>query len=243
MKWLVAGGVLILAVLLASIVSAQVRRILGAPARSERLQNLAVPPGQFVFSVLIAIGLVAALGIGYHQSLEPLPHDLIAFLPKLLVAGLIVLAGNTAGTLLGNALGQAVLRATGRPQPGVARAVRLAMVGAAAILAVNQLGIDTKVIDLVLSGVVFACAASVAMLTGLGGRQVASEVAAGRYIRHLVRPGDRISFSDAGGAVEGEVVRVHAATVELAGDTADWVLHVPHARLLAATLRVTRITP
>ena len=149
-----------------------------------------------MFSVLVAVGLVAVLGIGDHKSLEPLPSDLIAFLPKLLVAGLIVLAGNTAGTLLGNAVAQAALRATGKTQPGLARVVRLALVGAAAILAVNQLGVDTKVIDLVLAGVVVSCAGSIALLTGLGGRQVAAEVAAGRYVRHLIKPGDVISFDD-----------------------------------------------
>ena len=240
MKWLIAAGVLVAVVLLASVASAEVRRLLDRPKLSERSHCLAAPAGQFVFSVLVAVGLVAALGIGDHKSLEPLPRDLIAFLPKLLVAGLIVLAGNTAGTLLGNAVAQAALRATGKTQPGLARVVRLALVGAAAILAVNQLGVDTKVIDLVLAGVVVSCAGSIALLTGLGGRQVAAKVAAGRYVRHLIKPGDLGSFDDPYGPVTGEVVRVHAATVELASKLPGVVLHVPHARLLAATLSVTR---
>ena len=240
MKWLIAAGALILAIALASFASAQARKLLSRPALPENRHQLAAPAGQFVFSILIAAGLVAALGIGDRESLKPLPHDLIAFLPKLLVAGLMVLAGNTAGSLLGSAVAQAAMRATGRPQPTIAKGVRMALVGASAILAVNQLGIDTKIIDLVLSGLVFSIAAAVALLTGLGGRQMATELAAGRYVRHIVRAGDTVAFIDTEGPVKGTVVHVRAATVELAAEGPGVHIHVPHARLLAATLTITR---
>lgn len=61
MKWLIAARVLVAVVLLASVASAEVRRLLDRPKLSERSHCLAAPAGQFVFSVLVAVGLASVV--------------------------------------------------------------------------------------------------------------------------------------------------------------------------------------
>lgn len=242
MRWLIAAAVLIVSIGIGSFAGARVRRFLSNPARSERHHELANPAGSFVFSMLLATGLVIALGIGSPESLDPLPGDLIAFLPKVLVAGLMLLAGTTAGQLVGNALGRTLLRATGRPQPQIVRLIRAAITGAAAILAVSQLGINTRIVDMIVAGLVFSLAGSITLLTGLGGRDVAKELAAGRYVARILSAGDHIVTQGPDGAIEGTVVRVHSVTVELKGDEGV-VVHVPHGLLLRAPLSITKYAP
>ena len=45
MKWLIAAGLLVAVVLLASVASAEVRRLLDRPKLSERSHSLAAPAG------------------------------------------------------------------------------------------------------------------------------------------------------------------------------------------------------
>ena len=144
-----------------------------------------------------------------------------------------VLVGNVAAQLVGTAAGQAALRSTGRANPGLVRGIRTGVLSIGILMAVSQLGINTTLVNLMAAGVVFGLSASTALLIGLGGRDVASHVAAGRYLRRVVHPGDVLTVS----GVSGTVVAVHPATVELALEGGGRA-HVPHGHLLADVVRM-----
>lgn len=235
MRWLIAAGVLLAAVLLATAVSGYVRRLLSRPGRDARRRTLAEPVSRVLYSLLLAAGLVGALGIASPDSLEPLPADLIAFLPRLLIAGLLLLLGGTAATMTANAVGTSLVRSTGKPQPALTRLVRAAVMVVVVVLAVSQLGVNTKIIDTIVEAVVFGVAAAMVLLVGLGGRDMATEVAAGRYVRKLVRVGDSLTS----GSITGTVNAVHGASVELLQEDGT-TLHVPHAQLMSGPIQVER---
>lgn len=235
MRWLIAGAVLVAALIIATVVSGLVRRFIDKPSRQEQRRQLAEPASRFVYSALVAAGLVAALGIASPESLRPLPTNLVAFLPRLLIAGLLLLLGGTIATMVANAIGSSLLRATGKPQPSLTRVIRASVLGVISILAISQLGVNTKIIDTIVEAVAFGVAGAMVLLVGLGGRGVAGEVAAGRYVRKLVKPGDRVVC----GEVKGTVVHVHAVTVELADEQGSTV-HVAHNRFIADPLRIDR---
>ena len=233
MRWLIAGAVLVAALLIATVVSGVVRRFIDKPSRQEQRRRLAEPASRFVYSALVAAGLVTALGIASPESLRPLPTNLVAFLPRLLIAGLLLLLGGTVATMVANAIGSSLLRATGKPQPSLTRIIRAAVLAVIAILAVSQLGVNTKIIDTLVEAVVFGVTGAMVLLVGLGGRTVAGEVAAGRYVRKLLKPGDRVVC----GEIRGTVVHVHAVTVELVDDEGSTV-HVAHNHFITDPLRI-----
>ena len=235
MRWLIAGAVLVAALLIATVVSGVVRRFIDKPSRQEQRRRLAEPASRFVYSALVAAGLVTALGIASPESLRPLPTNLVAFLPRLLIAGLLLLLGGTVATMVANAIGSSLLRATGKPQPSLTRIIRAAVLAVIAILAVSQLGVNTKIIDTLVEAVVFGVTGAMVLLVGLGGRTVAGEVAAGRYVRKLLKPGDRVVC----GEIRGTVVHVHAVTVELVDDEGSTV-HVAHNHFITDPLRIDR---
>ena len=244
MHWLIALAVAVGGFVVGGAMSAFVRRTLEKPERDERMQNLAGPISTLVFGLIVSLALVVALGVGDPDSLKPLPHSLIAFVPRLIMAALFAIGGTAVSSLVANAVAVSFTKATGKPQPQVGRVVRTVVVAIFAILAVSQLGINTKVVDLLVTGVIGSVSLSFALITGVGSRHIAADVAAGRYLRRVLQAGDivRTSLPDDQSQVTGRVVSVHGATVEM-GTTADGttlIVHVPNSLMLRSVLRIER---
>jgi len=210
-----------------------VRRYLLSPARRRELNRVANPAGAFVFWLAIVAGVVVAIGLLRPDSLEPLPSRIITYLPSVLVAGLILLVGYVGSAIAANVVGRRIIRAGSGPSRHLAIGVRVAIMGAAVVLALGELGVNTTILTLIVAAVVFGLAAAGTLLIGLGGRDVARELAAGRYLQRLVSPGDQISNR----SISGTIVSIRPATVELHTERGDTV-HVPHSALLGEPLTV-----
>jgi hypothetical protein len=242
MRWLIALGVVVAGVLVGSFVSARVRSILSKPSRSEKIRDLAEPLASIVFPIVFGGFVIVALGIGDPDSLATLPKSIVAFVPKLLIAVLFVLGGGAVATLASNTVGAAVLKATGSPQPQIARLVRTIVSGIFTLLAVGQIGIDTKIVDMITMGVIGSISLAVALLTGLGGRATAGEVAAGRFLAKIVRKGDLIQTDAMSDFSQPLLVhKLHGAMIEIAlPDEPGTKLFIPNTQLIASPLRVVR---
>jgi hypothetical protein len=242
MRWLIALGVVVVGVLVGSFVSARVRSVLSKPSRPEKLRELAEPIASIVFPVVFGGFVIVALGIGDPESLASLPKSIVAFVPKLLIAVLFVLGGGAVATLASNAVGAAVLKATGSPQPQIARLVRTVVSGIFTLLAIGQIGIETKIVDLITMGVIGSISLSVALLTGLGGRRTAAEIGAGRFLAKIVTKGDHIQSDALAAFTEPLLVhKLHGAMIEVALPAEPNVrLFVPNTHLTESPLRVIR---
>ncbi len=235
MKWVFALAALVVGGVLGSVASAAVRRILGRPSRPARLRNLAPAAASIVFSGVLAAAVVAALSFLDKTALDRLPVAIMSAVPRFLVAMVFVLLGNAVASLVAGAAGSAMVNATGRPQPRVIGLVRSITVGVFVLLAIAQIGVNTRVVDMAVAGLIGSTALSIALLTGLGGRSIAGEVAAGRYVSRIVHPGDTIS----GDGFTGVVTAVWGATTELK-EADGATVHVANTRLMAGNLRIDR---
>jgi hypothetical protein len=248
MKWLIAIGVLLGALAIGTFVSSFVRRMVVKPSNSEQLRSLAQPAASLTFSVLSTIGLVIALGFVAPDALADLPKDAVAFIPKALLFVLFIVIGGAVATLVSTAVGSSVLRATGKPQHQLTRLVKSLLTGVFAVLAVSQLGVNTRIVDMIVAGLVFCIAVSVALLTAMGGRVLAGELAAGRYLRRVLQVGDAL---DTDRNTTGVVQAMHGASVVLStsepafGQSSETTtfLHVPNTELLNSVMKVTRRNP
>jgi hypothetical protein len=235
MKWVFALAALVVGGIVGSIASAAVRRVLGQPSRPARLRNLAPAAASVVLSGVLAAAVVASLSFLDKTALDRLPVAIMNAVPRFLVALVFVLLGNAVASLVAGAASSAMVNATGRPQPRLVGLVRSITVGVFVLLAIAQIGVNTRVVDMAVAGIIGSTALSVALLTGLGGRSMASEIAAGRYLSRIVRVGDSIS----GDGFAGEVTAVWGATTELRA-TDGGIVHVANSRLMAGNLRIDR---
>lgn len=234
--WISAGiaasGGLVVGVLAARIV----RNSLTKSGR-EALASASAPIASLVFSTLFIVGLVVALGFVDPDSLDTIPDDIIDYLPRVLAAAIVAIGGNVLASLARTAT-QRALRGTGAERVGPS-AVRVTVLTFALILAAAQLGIDTAIINIAAAAVLFGAAATMALLVGLGGRQVAGEIAAGRAWRTSLTVGDRVRASGVAGVeIDGIVVEIHPTTVEL--DCGGRSVLVPNSQLLDVVVERTR---
>lgn len=209
-----------------------------AVLRRKTRQEVAAPAAALVFWVALAAGIAVGAGLLAPDAVRPLPGRLLDYLPRVLVAGLILIVGYAAATVSAALLSGGLARATGRTRREATTGLRSAILIAVALLALGQLGVDTTVLTLAAAALLFGTATALALLIGLGGRDLAREVAAGRYLRRLVRPGDHVETPQHSGRISA----LHPATAELATGPGGTV-HVPNTLLLSGTIRVSRPAP
>jgi hypothetical protein len=230
------GAGLIIGIVLSRIVA----MALGKPGRPKPVQDAARPLSSLAFSVGLVGGLLVALGIIQPDAVSQLRNDAVSFIPKILTAVIIVIIANVLSSFVVAAVGTALVRAPLHLQRQASTLARGLILVMAVLLAVGTLGIDTTVVNLGVAAVFFAVAASFTLLVGLGGREVASEVASTRAVRRLVGVGDVISVGGGDRRVSGTVVAVHPTAVEI--EVGDEAVLVPSSRLLSETVQVDRST-
>lgn len=231
--WVAAGASLAGGVAAGATLGWLTRRVLRAPARRPEVHELAAPAAAFLFWLAVATGVVLAVAAVEPSTIEDIPAKLLAYLPRIFAAGLILLAGRALAVAMAAATGRTVARVLGRPSGQAAAVVRLAVNVAAVVLALAQVGVETTVLVVLSAGVAVSFGLAFALLVGFGGREVAREIAAGRYLRRFVVPGARLRCA----GVNGSVVALHPLTVELVTDDGRR-LHVPHSKLLGDVLEV-----
>lgn len=123
--------------------------------------------------LIVLVVAFDALGL---PAVSDVLRQLLLWLPNLVVAMVVLVIGGLAATALGNLVRGATSEA-GFTNPNVlATVARTAVWAFAIIVAVNQLGIATTLINTLLIGIVGALALASGLAFGLGGREKATEL-------------------------------------------------------------------
>ena len=160
-----------------------------AMARGGVKSDVAYLLGRAMFWIVLVFAAIAALSALDLQPLREFAHSFLAYIPHLLMAMLILIAGY----LLSNFVSQAVLIAAVNaglpPARVVAAASRWGVQLVAIAMALEQLGIASNIVavgfGITLGGVVFAAA----IAFGLGAKDLAREFLESR-LSHRARPPD-----------------------------------------------------
>lgn len=236
-RWLAAAVILLVGAFVAGLVGALVtvisRRV---PDGGQRVGRLAAPA---VYAVIAATVVVALLRVAAPASAElglrTAAISLLAGLPGVLVALVLLVLGIAVAT----AVRAIVRRVLDQVQPGTAEvlstAAYWAVVGLTILLAAEQAGLRTGLVQALLVVVVGAVALALSLSVGLGSRALIAAVVAGRHVAQVVAVGDDVEVD----GLRGTVTALGHASVRLAvpgGAEAE----VPNDRFLAGTVLVHR---
>ncbi len=230
--WILSLVVLGSGLLFGEIAGRIARSTMSRPSRSNEVREMARPVGTFLFWAGTALGLFAAVASSSPKTIRNIPGRSLVYLPNLLVAGLFLIAGYALSIGLSAAVGQSALRASGVRHKALERMLRIAIVAASVVLALSQVGVNTTLLVVVLTVLLGAPGLAIALLTGFGGREVASNLAAGRALRGELRA-DRylVCRGVDGRVIRGVITAVRPVTVEVLTDDMATV-HVPMRVLL-----------
>ena len=157
--------------------------------------------GKIVYWLIFLTFMISAADALSLPRVSSTIDDFVLYLPKLIGAMLVVIIGLFAAHLVRTAIESAASGMQldyGKGLGGVAYALIVIVVIS---LAINQLEIETALLNQVVSIMLFAIAAAVALSLGLGARSIAGNIIAGLYARELFPPGDSIKVGDIAGRV------------------------------------------
>lgn len=231
---LIAVALAVGGLILGSIAAPLTRKAMASRSQPA-IRESAKSAGSFVFGLFCALGLVAALGVASPESLRPLPGDIARFLPRAMVAGLLIIGGRIVATVVVTTVGRAMLKATGRQQNGILRTIEMVIVALVTLVAAGQLGIDTTVLNILVAAIAFGAALAMALLIGVGGRETSREIAAGRSLSKYLSVGDGVDVA----GVRGIVTELRATVLILSTDDGEVVLNNTMAQ--STPMRLSRI--
>jgi hypothetical protein len=233
-RWILVACCVIGGFVIGTIAAGVLRRVLGKTP-NDSVKALAPQIARSTAALCGLVGLVAAAGVISPDSLEPIPGDLVRFLPSLIIAMVFVIGGRIASEIVGSLVERIAMRSVGAAARRLGRAVGSVILALCVLLAVRTLGIDTTLLNILVAALAFGAALAVALLIGLGGRDTATQLAAGRSLRKLIETNDHVVIDGAAGTVT-DIEPTHLV-VQLDGGRR---LLIPHHRAASQVIEVTR---
>ncbi len=169
--------------------------------------------GSIVFWLVLLLFFTAATETLGLPVLATWLSGVSYYLPRILVAALIILAGLLAGNLAREAISAAATTAGLNYGQLLGRAVYVIILLIAIVTAVDQLGIESRFLTLTITIVIAALIGGAALAFGLGSRTTVSNIIAAHYLRQVYRVGDDVKI----GAVHGKIVEIRPTCVILEG--------------------------
>lgn len=184
----------------------------------------------FVYLVFF-LAAFNALGL---EEVSSVIDDVLTFLPKVVVAIIILLVGALAGTLLAGVI-RGALRSAGVGQADLFGTIaRFAVIAFAAVAALDMLEIAPTIVATLWQGLIFGVVGVLVLAFGLGGRQAASDLTLGRLLRAELEPGVEIQA----GAHRGTVRTIGSLFTTL--ETEQGVVKVPNTELTSQAVTLSR---
>jgi small-conductance mechanosensitive channel len=191
--------------------------------------------GGIVFWLLMSVFVMAAFSILGLESVSLAMREVVNYIPKVLVATVVVVVGLLAATFVRGVV------ATSADRVGLSYAEYLAA-GCYWVLSIltfiaafNQLGIQFALLEKLILIASAGLAAGFALAFGLGGRDVMAGILSGYYVRQRLQAGDHVSVA----GLEGTVREVGpVATIIETREAGGVSRHsVPNSKMLQEAVR------
>ncbi len=181
----------------------------------------------FVFWIVLAFAILLSLRILGAGNVSTLLGQVIEFIPQVLVAFAIIVAGHLLGLIASQVL---VRIAPGLSADSLApRFAYAVIVTVSVVMGLQHLNVDISFVTQLML-IMFAIVGGGLMLAfSLGARQHVANLLARREMGRL-RVGDHIEID----GIDGSIVEIHATAVDIATDSG--IAPVPAARFAEATI-------
>lgn len=165
--------------------------------------------GLIVFWAVVLFFVAAAANLLGLPVLGASLSGIGLYVPRILAAVLICVAGLVIGNLARDAA-TAAAAAAGTPfAPAIGQIVRAGILVAAGLIAVAELGIDITLLTAILSVTLLAVLGAFSLAFGLGARGAVSNIIGAHYVRQTFEVGQRVRIGD----IEGTIAAITSTAV------------------------------
>jgi small-conductance mechanosensitive channel len=198
-------------------------------------RNVPAIVGTIVFWLLMCVFIMAAVSILGLQDVSAAMYGVVSYIPKLLVATLVVVIGLLVASFLRGVV------ATSADRVGLTYAEHLAngfyyvLVLVTFHAALTHLGMNLQLLENMVLIAFGALAVGFALAFGLGGRDVIGGILAGYYVRQRLQTGDRVTV----GTLEGTVREVGPVATVIETDEEGYINRrsIPNSKMLNEAVR------
>jgi hypothetical protein len=201
-------------------------------ARERRIADIV---GSVVsWAVLLFFLATAANALGL-ALLSTVVSSLSVFVPRVFAAVLILVAGLVMGHLARAAVA-ATAAGAGTFGAGLGQVVRIAIITAAVLIAVAELGVDIALLTAMFSVALAALLGGFALAFGLGARTAISNIIGSHYLRQSFEVGQTVRI----GGIEGTIAELSGTAVILDGAEGRTIVPAKQFGEMPSTLLVKR---
>lgn len=193
---------------------ASAKAVQSSTQQSQTWQSTPAVVGGIVFWTVLLFFLAAAVEALGLSAVSNVVALVTAYLPQVLAGVLIFLVGLWAGEFVRLLLSRAAEKAQLVYGDVLARFAQVLIVLVMAIIAIDQLGVDSSILATILAIVFATTFGAAALAFGLGAREAVSNIIAARYVRRSYSMGDVVRI----GEFEGPIVEITETAVVLAAD-------------------------
>jgi len=221
--WLLARVVRALTRRLMSLVDAALQRVFqrrgGSPAPTLTASTRVI--GELVYWIVILLFLTAALHVLGVETFTTWMNRVLAYLPTLIVGGLIIVAGFLVSSLARDVvIAAAPLETASRRLLG--QATQLIILVTAIVIGADQIGINITFLIILTTVLLATLLGGMALAMSLGARTYVANLIGSRYARESYRVGQKIRLGDYEGHVleftlVGVVLQTAAGRINLPG--------------------------
>lgn len=158
--------------------------------------------GKIIYWFVLLVFMVSAVDELGLERVSATLDVLALYVPKVLGAALILLAGVLAAQLLSGLVRGAAEGVGLEYANGLGRIAQWLIIVISLSVAIGQLEVKTELLNNVIAIVLISVGAAVALALGLGSRQIAGQILAGIYVRELYEVGQQIQVGEVEGQIE-----------------------------------------
>lgn len=189
-----------------------------------KYRALPVVVGGFVFWIVLLFFIAAGIEALGLRAVSDLFGSATTYLPRVLLATIILFTGVLAGDLAYRATARTASKAGVVYADSLGRSAQVFLITLAAIIAVDQLGIDSMALLITLAIVVGSIFLATALAFGIGAGVTVSNILAAHYVSKSYRAGQTIRIGD----LEGRIAEISRTAVVI--ETAEGRVQVPARR-------------
>lgn len=156
---------------------------------------------QLIPVLMGAVAVIGVLVIIDPDQADQLTDSVIDSVPKVMIAVIVVIVARALGRIVG-LFAETALRPISAGLAGRARLIISSVIlGIGVIIALQQVGVSTDIILILVAAFAFGGTLAMALGAGLGSVPLARQVAAGRHVARRYRSGEKVRVGDAEGAI------------------------------------------